>query len=134
LDAIITKRWWLCGWAISRQAVYPALYSRLVEAQPIKLTHHGLVLMDRLEEALLAFIGNGEALQSPMLMSEQNEYDQRRVRSLVSENMVEIKEDNLLVSVKGWRFLDHRAAIGNRHLRLGVRTHIAAGSAEARRN
>jgi hypothetical protein len=64
--------------------------------------------MDRIEEALLAFVGTGEVQKKPLRLSEQSEANQQRVHNLLSEGMVSVEGDSLKVTIKGWRHLDTR--------------------------
>ena len=62
--------------------------------------------MTRVEEAVLAFIGTAECQNEPW--NAANYTDDAKVQALLAEGMAEVEGDTLVVSIKGWRFLDAR--------------------------
>ena len=62
--------------------------------------------MTRTDEAKLAFVGNGEVLREPLKMSDFA--DDEGMRDLIREGMVEARDNDLIVTRRGWRFLDTR--------------------------
>lgn len=75
---------------------------------------HTVGSMDRVEEALLAFVGTGEVEGKPMLATdfEDNTKNSQRMTHLIETGYVEREGDSLIVTTKGWRFLDRRSARG----------------------
>jgi hypothetical protein len=62
--------------------------------------------MTRPEEAVLALIGSAETSGKAWLATDFS--GDNHVQSLLSEGMAEVVNGNLLVSIRGWRFLDGR--------------------------
>lgn len=91
---------------VDRGAYNSAAIAAFAAIAPNELTAKGTGSMDRLEEAALAFIGNGEVERKPLKAVDFTA--DKRTDSLITGGYVEVQGENLVCTARGWRHLDSR--------------------------
>jgi hypothetical protein len=62
--------------------------------------------LPRIEEAMLAFVGQGEVGRLPLKVAEFT--DNKHMSALIEKGMIEIDGEDYVATIKGWLFLDSR--------------------------